>query len=64
MTDEIVMAKAKAAVEWCRHASDHAKTYGGKSWTYLLISNDAPSQLAPLLMRWFLSTAWTRCLLP
>ena len=41
MTDEIVMAKAKAAVEWCRHASHHAKSYGGKPWTYLLISNDA-----------------------
>lgn len=48
MTDEIVMAKAKAAVEWCRHASDHAKTYGGKPWTYLLISNDAITASATL----------------
>ena len=48
MTDEIVMAKAKAAVEWCRHASDHARTYGGKPWTYLLISNDAITASATL----------------
>ena len=48
MTDEIVTAKAKAAVEWCRHASEHAKTYGGKPWTYLLIPNDAITASATL----------------
>ena len=48
MTDEIVLAKAKAAVEWCLHASAHAKTYGGKPWTYMLIPSDAISASATL----------------
>jgi len=37
MTDSEVLAKRDAAVKWCRHASDHATSYGGKPWTYLLI---------------------------
>ena len=36
MTDAVVLAKARAAVEWCRHATEHAETYGGKPWSYLL----------------------------
>lgn len=35
-----VIAKKDAAVRWCRNASDHAKTYGGKQWIYLLIPHD------------------------
>ncbi len=40
MTDEDVLAKRDAAVKWCRHASDHAESYGGKPWKYLLIPHD------------------------
>ena len=35
-----VAAKASAAVKWCRHASDHAKTVGGKPWVYVLLPHD------------------------
>jgi len=41
MTDVDVLAKCDAAVRWCRHASDHARTYGGKSWIYALIPHNA-----------------------
>ena len=36
-----VLAKREAAEEWCRHASDHAATYGGKPWRYALVPHDA-----------------------
>lgn len=39
-----VIAKKEAAVSWCRNASNHAKTYGGKQWTYLLIPHDLISE--------------------
>ncbi len=35
-----VIAKKQAALEWCKHASDHAATYGGKPWIYALIPHD------------------------
>ena len=35
--DAEVQAKAKAAVAWCGHATEHAETYGGKPWIYLLV---------------------------
>lgn len=38
--DAEVKAKAAAAVAWCRHASAHTATYGGKPWRYLLIPGD------------------------
>ncbi len=38
--DADVVAKAKAAVTWCTHASAHAKTHGDKPWVYLLIPHD------------------------
>ena len=41
MTDEEVIAKRDAAVKWCAHASDHARSYGGKPWKYILIPHDA-----------------------
>lgn len=41
MTDETVLAKARAAAVWCKHASQHAKQHGAKSWSYLLIPHDA-----------------------
>jgi type III restriction enzyme len=40
MADAEVVAKKDAAVKWCKQASDHAKTYKGKPWKYLLIPHD------------------------
>ncbi len=36
-----VLAKRDVAAEWCRLASEHAATYGGKPWRYVLIPHDA-----------------------
>ena len=42
MNSDDVTAKAKAAVQWCVHASDYSATkHGGKPWQYLLIPHDA-----------------------
>lgn len=41
LDDDTVKAKALAARTWVGHANEHAKTYGGKSWRYLLIPHDA-----------------------
>jgi len=41
MTDPEVIAKRDVAVTWCKHASNHAVTYGGKPWKYVLIPHDA-----------------------
>lgn len=38
-----VLAKARAASAWCRHATAHAKAHGGKPWSYLLIPHDVVS---------------------
>ncbi len=35
-----VIAKKDAAVLWCKRASDHTGTYGGKPWKYALIPHD------------------------
>lgn len=40
MTDIEVQAKAKAALEWCKHATDHEQRHGGKPWSYLLVPHD------------------------
>jgi type III restriction enzyme len=40
MTADDVTAKRDVAVKWCHNASEHAKTYKGKSWKYLLIPHD------------------------
>jgi len=40
MTNPEVIAKKEVAVKWCKQASDHAKTYQGKPWKYLLIPHD------------------------
>ena len=40
LTTPEVEAKRKAAEEWCRHASAHAATYGGKPWRYALVPHD------------------------
>jgi len=36
-----VVAKSKAAIEWCRLASGHAAEHQGKPWRYLLVPHDA-----------------------
>jgi type III restriction enzyme len=38
-SDEVV-AKAAAAVRWCKYASEHARNVGGKPWTYILVPHD------------------------
>lgn len=40
MKDSIVVAKAKAAVEWCNNATEHGRKHDGKPWTYLLVPHD------------------------
>jgi type III restriction enzyme len=40
MEDPVVIAKKDAATQWCEHASDHAATYDGRPWRYLLIPHD------------------------
>ena len=40
LDDPIVIAKKEVAIKWCVNASDHASTYGGKPWRYLLIPHD------------------------
>jgi len=39
-----VVAKADAAVQWCKHASDYAVNLGGKPWKYLLVPHDGVSE--------------------
>ena len=41
MDDTEVLAKRDAGILWCARASDHAATYNGKSWQYVLIPHDA-----------------------
>lgn len=38
--DPVVLAKAQAAVNWCRAASEHADQDHRKPWSYLLITDD------------------------
>ncbi len=40
MNDPKVQAKARAAAQWCIHASDYAGENGGNPWRYLLIPHD------------------------
>ena len=40
MQDDDVQAKKKVAEIWCQNATNHAKTYNGKPWQYLLIPHD------------------------
>jgi type III restriction enzyme len=40
MEDPIVLAKKEAAVKWCANASNHAQSYDGKRWRYVLIPHN------------------------
>ena len=40
LEDPIVVAKKESAVKWCSHATDHAASYDGKPWRYVLIPHD------------------------
>ncbi|MCP5159742.1 MAG: hypothetical protein H6974_08925 [Gammaproteobacteria bacterium] len=40
LDDSSVIAKKEAALKWCTNASDHAASYGGKPWRYVLIPHD------------------------
>jgi type III restriction enzyme len=40
MTSDEVIAKATAAVKWCKEASIYTESVGGKEWRYLLIPHD------------------------
>ena len=44
-----VQAKASAAAQWCRHASDHAAIVGGKPWVYVLLPHDEVKESARLV---------------
>lgn len=35
-----VQTKKEAALKWCGHATDHAKSYNGKPWKYMLVPHD------------------------
>lgn len=46
--DSDVQKKARAAVDWCSHASAHSDTFGGKRWKYLLVPDTAIGPTATL----------------
>jgi len=41
MKDPVVLAKARAAVTWCKHATAYEMANSGKPWRYVLIPHDA-----------------------
>ena len=41
MKDPVVLAKSGAAAKWCELATEHAASYKGKPWVYLLIPHDS-----------------------
>jgi type III restriction enzyme len=40
LTSDEVVAKAAAAVRWCKYASEHARSVSGKPWKYILVPHD------------------------
>jgi type III restriction enzyme len=40
LSDADVLAKAEAAITWCRHATEYAQANDAKPWVYLLIPHD------------------------
>ena len=49
MTSEEVIAKADAAVKWCKEASIYTRSVGGKEWRYLLIPHDGINEAMRLV---------------
>jgi type III restriction enzyme len=47
-----VLEKAKAACQYCRHATEHNLKNGGKAWKYLLIPH---SEVLPNMSLQFLA---------
>ncbi len=45
-----MIAKKAVAVQWCRHASQHASSYNGKAWRYVLIPHDVIAENITLEM--------------
>lgn len=59
-SDPEVKAKAEAARAWCAHATDYARSQGGKPWFYVIIPHDLVSEnmfVDGLLQRAMLSIA-------
>ena len=48
MTDEIVLAKARAAGAWVVHANAHASENSAKPWVYALIPHDEITESSTL----------------
>lgn len=48
LDDPIVLSKQEAAIKWCQHATNHAATYSGKPWRYLLVPHDEISENATI----------------
>lgn len=44
-----VVAKAEAAVQWCKHASAYSQSVGGKPWVYLLVPHDQVNEAAQVV---------------
>ena len=44
LDDPVVLAKAEAAREWCKYATQHLLQNGGKEWKYLLIPHNEVSE--------------------
>ena len=40
LDETTVIAKRDVAMKWCQQATDYAKTYGGKPWSYVLLPHD------------------------
>jgi type III restriction enzyme len=55
---EEVQVKARAAVQWCEHASAYAEQHGGRQWRYLLIAHDAVA--VNVTLRRLAATCWVR----
>ena len=44
LDDPVVLAKQDAATKWCRNATEHAASHGGKPWRYVLMPHDAVAE--------------------
>ena len=47
MDDGVVLAKARAVVVWCHHATQHTLTTDGKPWRYVLSRTTRPPKRGP-----------------